>query len=200
MNNLVPLILATLILVSIPGPNVALIVARSLRYGVLAGFTTTFGTTAGVAIQLLMVLTGIAVLVGLAAQALMLIKWAGAIYLIVLGVRTWRTPVSEYQSKHMPSTQRLIAQGLTMAVVNPKTLLFNAAFLPQFLSADAGLPEFGLVAGTYLLVLMFGDMLWAIFASIVAPRLPRMATIANKVSGGLIGCAGLGLALTQREL
>lgn len=77
MNNIILLVLATSVLVVIPGPNVALIVANSLRYGLRMGVMTVLGTTAGVAAQLALVVLGLVAIVEMAADALSWIKWAG---------------------------------------------------------------------------------------------------------------------------
>lgn len=79
MANLLGLVLATTILVIIPGPNVALIVANSIRYGFRMGSITVLGTTVGVAIQLVAVVLGMAAVIQMAADTLLWIRWAGAI-------------------------------------------------------------------------------------------------------------------------
>ena len=95
MENIIALIVATLVLVSIPGPNVALIVANSLRDGLRAGFITVFGTTLGVAVQLALLVLGMSALIEIAADLLQWIKWGGVAYLIYLGVQTWRSPADD---------------------------------------------------------------------------------------------------------
>lgn len=97
MNNFILLVLATSVLVVIPGPNVALIVANSLRYGLRMGVMTVLGTTAGVATQLALVVLGLVAIVEMAADALSWIKWAGVAYLIWLGIRTWREPATDLE-------------------------------------------------------------------------------------------------------
>ena len=95
MNSLLPLIIATTVLVMIPGPNVALIVANSLKSGFRMGVHTVLGTTVGVGLQLALVVLGLAAIVEVAAQALLWIKWAGVAYLVFLGIRTWREPAGD---------------------------------------------------------------------------------------------------------
>ena len=95
MENILILVVATMVLVSIPGPNVALIVANSLQDGLRAGFVTVFGTTFGVAIQLALVVLGMAAVIEVAADLLQWIKWGGVLYLLWLGVKTWHLPASD---------------------------------------------------------------------------------------------------------
>lgn len=194
--TLIALALATAVLVAIPGPNVALIVAGSLRHGIVAGVLTVLGTTTGVALQLVLVAAGMAAVIGYAAEALAWIKWAGVIYLLWLGVRTFReTPADANEDRALPA---VFWRGAMIAAVNPKTLLFNAAFLPQFLSADATHVEILLVGTVFLTVLLLGDLLWAVFASAARPLLRRAAGVQNRIAGAFLVFAGLGLALSRR--
>ena len=132
MENILALGLATAVLVAIPGPNVALIVANSLQYGFRQGATTVLGTTLGVALQLGLVVLGLAAVIEFAADLLTWIKWAGVVYLVYLGIRAWREPAGDLAD--VGARPAVFWRGCMIAALNPKTLLFNAAFLPQFLS------------------------------------------------------------------
>ena len=194
--NLLALAAATAVLVSIPGPNVALIVATSLRSGLRAGFTTVFGTTLGVAIQLLVVAIGLAAIVELAANVLAWLRWAGVAYLVWLGIATWRAPVRD--GVGTARAPRAFLHGAMIAALNPKTLLFNAAFLPQFMPADPAALDAIAVAGVFLGVIVVGDCLWALFASAARRWLERHARFRNRLTGGFLVAAGAGLALSRR--
>jgi len=201
MANVVALIAATIALVLIPGPNVALIVANSLKHGLRHGLVTAIGTTAGIGAQLFLVVAGMAALVGVVASALAWIKWTGVAYLLYLGVRTWREPAGDLAAVGAQSVKGTFWRGFGLAVVNPKTLLFNAAFLPQFVGGHNGLTaELFLLAGIFLLVIIIGDALWAIFAASARRWLGRYATLRNKVTGGFLVGAGAGLALSRRSI
>src|SRR5680860_204258 len=136
----ITLIGATSLLVAIPGPNVALIIANTLARGARFGAVTVLGTTIGVALQLAFVVLGLAALLEFAALAFAWLKWAGVAYLLYLGVLSWRQGVEDMQdtSASLKPLRRLFWQGLLLATINPKTLIFNAAFLPQFVNKDAG--------------------------------------------------------------
>lgn len=195
MNNLIVLVLATTVLVIIPGPNVALIVANSLRHGLRMGVTTVLGTTAGVAAQLALVLIGLVALVEFAADALIWIRWAGVIYLIWLGIRTWREPAADLEK--VEAAPAMFWRGCMLAVLNPKTLLFNAAFVPQFVG-DGSAARAALVAIIFLGVLFVGDLLWAVFASSARQLLGRHVHWRNRITGAFLTAAGIGLALSRR--
>ena len=89
-------------------------------------------------------------------------------------------------------------RGCLVAALNPKTLLFNAAFLPQFIAADATRGDVLLVGGVFLVVLTVGDLLWAAFASSARPLLARWSQLQNRLSGAFLIAAGFSLALARR--
>ena len=197
MNSLAALIAATSVLVLIPGPNVALIVANSLRFGFGHGALTVLGTTAGVALQLLLVVAGLTALVQIAAEALTWLRWVGVIYLVYLGVKAWRTPAGDLSA--INARPAMFWRGAALAVLNPKILLFNAAFIPQFVG-DGSIASIGIVAVVYLLVLLIGDLLWALFAATARRWLQRYAGWRNRLTGGFLVLAGAGLAAANRNV
>jgi threonine/homoserine/homoserine lactone efflux protein len=84
-----------------------------------------------------------------------------------------------------------------LAAVNPKTLLFNAAFIPQFVGTGSA-SQFALVGVVFLGVLFLGDLGWALFASSARKLLTRYARLRNKITGVFLTTAGIGLALARR--
>lgn len=201
MANIFALIAATIVLLLIPGPNIAIIVASSLRDGVRYGLITAFGTSAGLALQLLLVIAGMATVIEMAASALTAIKWAGVIYLVYLGIRTWNESEDDLEAIGRRSQAVTFWRGCGLAVVNPKTLLFNAAFLPQFVTSDAAAGgQLWVIAAVYLAVIVLGDSLWALFAASARNWLKKYEKFRNKLTGGLLVSAGVGLALTRQSL
>jgi len=195
LAELASLVIATTVLVIIPGPNVALIVANSLQRGFRMGAMTVLGTTAGVALQLAFVVGGLAALVELAADTLTWIRWAGVIYLIWLGIRTWRKPAANLEE--VTASPLMFLRGCMLAAVNPKTLLFNAAFLPQFVGTGSA-SQFALVGAVFLGVIFIGDLAWALFASSARTLLTRYSRSRNKIAGAFLTTAGIGLAFARR--
>ena len=93
----------------------------------------------------------------------------------------------------------LIWRGCMLAAVNPKTLLFNAAFLPQFISIENGAAgQLAAVATVFLAVLLAGDMLWAFFAATAHRLFEKHLAMRNRLTGGILVAAGIGLALSRR--
>jgi threonine/homoserine/homoserine lactone efflux protein len=151
-----------------------------------------------VALQLGLVVLGMAAVIEFAADLLAWIKWAGVVYLVYLGIRAWREPVKDLgETGARPA---VFWRGCMIAALNPKTLLFNAAFLPQFLSAGAVAGEFLLIACVFLTVLLLGDLLWAAFATSARQFLRRYGKFRNKLTGSFLVAAGVGLALSRRSL
>ncbi|MDA0705223.1 MAG: LysE family transporter [Proteobacteria bacterium] len=131
-------------------------------------------------------------------KALTWIRWAGVVYLFWLGITTWRAPASDLDG--IVAVPVLFWRASLVATVNPKTLLFNAAFLPQFVSVDgnasAGLM---LVATVFLTVLLLGDLLWVALAGSAQRLLAQQSTTRNKITGGFLILASIGLALSRRS-
>ena len=190
---------ATAVLVAIPGPNVALIVANTLAYGFRFGAMTVLGTTIGVALQLAVVVLGLAALLEFAAWAFLWLKWIGVAYLILLSVRAWRRGITVLDPREASDKPlwKLFWQGLLLATINPKTLMFNAAFLPQFVAPGAGVSALLLAAGIYLAVIFTGDLVWSASAESARPVMGRLGKLRHKLTGVLFFGSGVGLALAR---
>jgi threonine/homoserine/homoserine lactone efflux protein len=197
VTNLTALAVATAILVAIPGPNVALIVANSIRHGFAAGLKTALGVATGNAIQLLLVVVGMTVVIAYAAEALTWIRWAGVAYLVYLGIRAWNEPPASPGG--VIAAPAVFWQAVLIAAINPKTLLFIAAFLPQFVTMDAGAAGHpASVAAVFLAVLLAGDITWALLADSARGLLDRSTKARNRITGGFLVAAGIGLAASRR--
>ncbi len=199
--SILALIAATAVLIVIPGPNVALIVANSLRYGYRYGLITVLGTTLGVGLQLAFVIGGFAVLLDLAASALIWIRWLGVAYLVFLGIRIWKEPASDLDEVAPGMGNLTFLRGVGLAVINPKTLLFNAAFLPQFVGQSLHITTELLVLSTiFLITLGIGDSLWVAFAGSARKWFRKIGRLRNRIAGGFLIGAGVGLALARRSI
>jgi threonine/homoserine/homoserine lactone efflux protein len=201
LEAIVALVAATAILVAIPGPNLALFIANTLAHGYRAGAVTVLGTASGIAVQLALVLAGLAALLAVAASALVWLKWAGVAYLLYLGIVSWRRSDDglETPDPRNASTERLFVQGLMLSIVNPKTLLFNVAFIPQFVRAEDGIAGLLAPAAIFLTVILIGDLLWVAFAGSARPAIVRLGRLRHKLTGSLFIASGVGLALARVE-
>ena len=193
------LMAATALLVAIPGPNVALIAANTLAHGLRFGVVTVLGTTVGVALQLVVVVSGLALVLELAAAALIWLKWLGVAYLLFLGIAALRRGDEDLPGV-AASRQPLLPlfwQGLLLATINPKTLLFNAAFLPQFVSGQGGPAGLVVPAVLYVSVILAGDLAWAALAQSARPLIQKLGRLRHRLTGLLLIGSGIGLALAR---
>jgi threonine/homoserine/homoserine lactone efflux protein len=191
--------LAALTLLVIPGPAVLYIVGRSIDQGRAAGLASVLGVTTGTLIQIGLATVGLSSLVLASAIAFDVVKYAGAVYLIVLGImrlRSRRTAI--VHGEREPRTlRRLYTQGVIVNTLNPKTALFIFALLPQFVDVDAGHVWLQvLVLGLTLCCLgLLSDSAYAFVAGTVADRLRGSRTMARveRWFGGTV-LVGLGIA------
>jgi threonine/homoserine/homoserine lactone efflux protein len=194
---------ATTVLILIPGPNVTLLVANSLTYGPRRALVTLAGTSSAIALQLLVVAFGMSALILLLAQWFEWLRWAGVAYLVFLGIQQWRAAGVALDDLGTPevASGTLFWQGVLVSATNPKTLLFYAAFLPQFIDpAAAAGPQLALLCTTFLVIATVLDGAYALLAGRLRPWLRgrARARLRNRITGSLLIAAGLGLALARR--
>jgi homoserine/homoserine lactone efflux protein len=195
-------VLAAVILILIPGPNVSLIVANSIAYGTRYGLLTVAGTSSAIVVQLTLTALGLTATLGMLAGWFEWVRWVGVIYLLFLGVRQWRAaPVDLTRTRPQPrSFQALVMRGFLISLTNPKTLLFYGAFFPQFLSPDAPIaPQVAWLSLTFFAIAVGLDCGWALLAGRVRGVLAIRGRLRNRLSGGFLIGAGIGLALAHRE-
>ncbi len=195
-------IAAAVVLMLIPGPNVSLIVANSIAYGTRYGLLTLAGTSAAMVLQLGLTVLGLTALLGTLATWFEWLRWLGVVYLLWLGIRQWRAPPLDLsRTRPQPRSVRAIAlRGFLISLTNPKTLLFFGAFFPQFITPDRPIgPQLALLCGTFLLVAVTLDSGWALAAGRARRVLAMRGRLRNRLSGGLLIGAGVGLALAHRR-
>jgi threonine/homoserine/homoserine lactone efflux protein len=133
----------------------------------------------------------------MAADAMTWIRWIGVAYLLYLGARTWSEPPGEIGAA--PARPAMFWRGFMIAALNPKTLLFIAAFLPQFVVANGSIAgQLSVVGGVFLAVLLAGDLVWALSVASTRRLFDRFARVRNRLTGGFLMAAGVGLALARR--
>ncbi len=189
---------AAAVLVIVPGPNILYIVTRSVHQGRSAGLVSALGVETGTLIHVAAAALGLSAILASSATAFMVVKYAGAAYLINVGVRTLLSrdhagPVSA------PAPMRLTRvywQGLVVNVLNPKTALFFLAFLPQFVDPARGsVATQTLILGCLLALLgLTNDVVYALAAGSAGAWLKgsgRFRAIERWVSGTVY--VGLGL-------
>lgn len=198
---LLPFVLTSLLLMVIPGPNVALIVANSLGQGTRAGLLTVAGTASAGALLLVLAGAGLTAMLTTAAEWVEWIRWLGVAYLVYLGVTQWRAEAVDLLQRPAPSRSAiwLCSRGALMSLTNPKSLVFYAAFLPQFIDpARRAGPQLAELAAIWLVLGAANDTTWALLAGRLRPFLATRGQLRNRLSGGFMVGAGVGLALSRR--
>lgn len=206
---------ATLVLCIVPGPVVTFLVATGIAQGPRAALTGLAGSTSALVIHMVLVITGLAPLLAALGPWADGLKFLGALYLVWLGVQAWRSPIetppvtaSSAATPDATTSARpalsafvLYRRGLLVSLTNPKTLAFYAAFFPQFIDiSHPAMPQFTLLAVSFVLLGLLSDGTYALAAGHLAPYLKsrRAQLIRNRITGVVLSAAGLGLALTHR--
>ena len=193
-------VLATSILILIPGPNVALIVANSVAFGTRYGLLTVLGTSTAMIVQLALFALGMTALLGVMAQWFEWIRWIGVAYLLWIGARQWLAPavdLTQMRPERRPARD-IFLRGALVSMTNPKTLVFYGAFFPQFVAPGPDLEfQIALLCGTFLAIAALLDGAWAVAAGRARGVLARRGKLRNRLSGGLLIGAGVGLALAR---
>jgi threonine/homoserine/homoserine lactone efflux protein len=188
-----------LALLAIPGPAVLYIVSRSIDQGRTAGLLSALGVTTGTLVHIAAAAIGLSSLVLASSVAFDAVRYAGAAYLVVLGVRRLLTRHSEaiVEERAPRSLRRLYTQGLVVNLLNPKTIVFIFAFIPQFVDLQAGHVGVQIVLlGLTLAGLgLMSDSLYAVVAGSIADRLRGSRGVARfeRWFGGSV-LVGLGVA------
>lgn len=189
----------SIVVIVVPGPNVTLIVATAATRGIGAGLLTVAGTSAAQAVQLVLVLGGLSWLVSAYASAFDVLRFVGAAYLIWLGWRAWRTAGAA--PTETPARHKTVRRGFLVALANPKTLAFYAAFLPQFV--DAALPsqpQLVVLSITYLILVTLLDSCYALAGGYGARFMTSQTARRwlGRASGLVLAGGGLWLATLRR--
>jgi threonine/homoserine/homoserine lactone efflux protein len=190
---------AALVLLVIPGPAVLYIVSQSVSRGRVAGLVSMLGIQAGGLVHVAAAAAGLSAILVRSALAFSIVKYAGAAYLVYLGVRRLlgREDGAAAGVPRERRLRRLFAQGIVVNVLNPKTALFFFAFLPQFVDTDRGGVAFQiLVLGlVFILLAIVSDGIYAVAAGSAAGWMrgrPAFLRGERWAAGGVL--VGLGLA------
>ncbi|MFQ5634421.1 MAG: LysE family translocator [Gammaproteobacteria bacterium] len=192
---------ATVVLILVPGPNVALIVANSLEHGARYGLVCVAGTSTTQAVQLTFVVFGFATIMAAMGAAFEWIRWIGVAYLVFLGIQSLRAPPDRLDKPAVSgkSIRITFAEGLVVSATNPKVLLFYGAFFPQFVDADKPVVEqLALLAVTFWVIATLLDSGWALAADRLRPVLAGAGRWRHRASGGILLTAAAVLAAARR--
>ena len=202
-SSLLLFMTGAIVLLMIPGPAVLYILSRSIGQGRPAGFVSAMGIAVGSLFHVAAATLGLSALLVSSASAFQVVKYAGAAYLIYLGIRTLRSsdnPLLQPSSEQR-SLRNVFGQGVLVNLLNPKTALFFLAFLPQFVDPARGHATLQILELGVLFALMgwMSDSVWALLAGTFAAHIrgnARIRRVERNVSGGALIALGLASAFS----
>jgi len=193
--------LASLALAVVPGPTVTVILANSLRFGSRAGLLNVAGTQVGVAIWLVIAALGMGAAVHAMGVWFDALRWAGAAYLVWLGIKLLRSNGNfAVPEAALRVDRNFFLQGLMVIMSNPKMLVLFGAIIPPFLSQGGDAVRETLVLGfSFAAIAALTDSLYALLAGRAGAWLSRSRIRAVEVISGLcLAVGGVWMALKGR--
>lgn len=206
ISDLAIFIAASWILIITPGPDMLYVITRGISQGRKAGMISAIGVTLGILVHTIFAAFGLAMILRTSAIAFLVIKYAGALYLIYLGIKSLRAKSNFIfnEDKEQIKLKTIFVQGILSNVLNPKIALFFLAFLPQFVKPDNGSVPFqmvylGLIFASFGIVFL---VFIGYFSGGIGTWLSRKHFLANKMrwfTGSILIALGLRLAFLDRR-
>ena len=196
---------AAFVIAAVPGPGIFYVAARTLSGGRVAGFASTAGTALGGLIHVVLGSLGISAIILASAELFAAVKFVGALYLVWLGIRTFRSTGRQQLDLQAVGETRAFRDGVLVEALNPKTAAFFLAFIPQFLDPAASHPTLQLILLGSISVALntLADVVVVLMASATRAQLigrPHLLRRLTQGSGVFIAGLGLSLALARRPL
>lgn len=197
-------IVATLIVLAIPGPTIMLVVSYALTHGRKSAFATVMGVGLGDATAAAASLMGLGAVLAASATAFTALKWVGAVYLVWLGIKMWRsrpTALGTHQVADVPA-RKIFWHAYLVTALNPKAIVFFIAFLPHFIAPSAPVvPQLAILGTTFVVLGIVNAAVYALAAAAVGQKLrsPSLLRLVSKIGGGFLISAAAMTATLQRS-
>jgi threonine/homoserine/homoserine lactone efflux protein len=201
LENWAAFIAASAALLLIPGPTILLVVGRSLGGGVRTALPLVAGVALGDLTVMSLSLAGLGTLLATSATLFGVLKWIGAAYLVWLGVQLWRAPV-EAAAAAPRQPRRALRDAYVVTALNPKSIAFFVAFVPQFLDPTLPyLPQAVIMVASFVALATLNALGYALLAGRLSAAVARPAVRrgCNRLGGGLLIGAGLATATMRRS-
>ncbi|HKJ50930.1 MAG TPA: LysE family translocator [Gammaproteobacteria bacterium] len=196
----------SVVVLAIPGPTVLLVLSYSISHGRPAALPLVVGVTLGDTVAITLSLIGLGTLLAASAFWFTIIKWLGGLYLIYLGVKSFRNTRSALApapgAAPVSTPRKLFGTAFIVTALNPKSIVFFIALLPQFIAAGHPVtPQLWILGATFVSLAAIGATAYALFASSIRRFLhtPNAQKIYGYTGGGLLCGAGI-WALTARRV
>jgi threonine/homoserine/homoserine lactone efflux protein len=203
-SNFALFLLAALIVAVVPGPGIFCVAARTLSGGKRAGFASTFGTALGGLVHVIGGALGVSAILLASAELFTVLKFAGALYLVWLGIKTFREARDFAQLPIIAAgTQQVFREGVLVEALNPKTAAFFLAFIPQFVDPSGGHVALQFITLGLISVALntLADVVVVMMAATARNGLTRRPNLLQRLrqgSGLFIAGLGISLALARR--
>jgi len=161
-------VIAAEIILVIPGPTIILVVSQAIAHGRKSVVPLVAGVLAGDFTAMTLSLLGLGAVLSASATLFVVLKWIGALYLVYLGIKLWRTDPADHETTmaaRPDSAQALFRGAYIVTALNPKSIAFFVAFLPQFINHQAPTcAQFLVLGSTFLVMATVNAALYAVFA------------------------------------
>ena len=191
-------LIASFLVVIVPGPTVSLIIANSLKSGMRAGILNVVGTQLGLIILIFLLALGFKVISPFLEDVIKVVRIIGAVYLMTLGYLSFTSKtLSDNSEKLNKFDKKFILQGLIVILSNPKAFLFLGAFIPQFIDINQPIGSQIIYFGIIFMIVgaIFDGMYAVIFGKFREIIINKYINILNKLGGALLIFVGLWLLL-----
>ena len=189
-------LIASFLVVVVPGPTVSLIIANSLKSGMRAGILNVVGTQIGLIILIVLLALGFKAISPFLEDVIKVVRIIGAVYLMTLGYLSFTSKnLSDNSEKMNKFDKKFILQGLIVILSNPKAFLFLGAFIPQFLNISQPIGSQIIYFGIFFMVVgaIFDVMYAVVFGKFREIIINKYINILNKLGGTLLFFVGLWL-------
>ena len=196
LDHWLAFVLASALMLAIPGPTVLLIVSYALSYGRRPAFAAVAGIGLGGLTAITASLLGLGTLLLASSSAFAVLRWIGGGYLVFLGIKLLRAPIRNSALTEAPpgiGPSRMFAHAFAVTALNPKGIIFFVVFLPQFVvSTEPFWQQAAILISTFVVMDVANAMLFALLAAAARHRLqkPRIQKIVNRTGGSLLIGAG----------
>lgn len=196
---------ASTALLFIPGPTVLLVLSYAISQGRRVALATAAGVALGDLIAMSASLAGLGAVVLASAAVFTALKWIGTAYLVYLGIRLWReastASLGKVKTVSRTSAPGVFGHAAIVTALNPKSIVFFIAFVPQFIAVDRALfPQFAILIATFVSLAAINALAYALLADKLRSRMARPSVLAwlTRLGGGALIAMGVATASFKR--
>lgn len=205
LDHLLAFVLASAVVLVIPGPTIVMVVSQSIAHGRRVALASVIGVGLGDLLAASLSLAGVGALLAASASGFAVVKTLGAAYLLYIAIKMWRAPPPVLDAANEAGENRsraaILRDSFLVTVLNPKSLIFFTAFVPQFISAEhAFLPQAALLVAVFVALGILNAALYMVLADRArdAIRKPRVLRRMTRFGAGILAVAGLASLFARR--